>query len=152
MHDNDKTCSMLRTACLCPNSCETNDDRQMRMTDKDTPQNSLLFRLSESNQPTLRRCSLAALLVLSADGMTISNVQSPARIDTPARVETQYASCFFFNERERNVCAESSQLKAELQVIKPHPLGPAQPPPHAPQEGCHQPQHRPTTRQDGPPP
>ena len=37
MHDNDKTCFVFRTACLCPNSCATNDDRQMRMTDKDTP-------------------------------------------------------------------------------------------------------------------
>ena len=38
MHDNDKTCFVFRTACLCPNSCATTDDRQMRMTDKDTPQ------------------------------------------------------------------------------------------------------------------
>ena len=37
MHDNDKTCFVFRTACLCPNSCATNDDRQMWMTDKDTP-------------------------------------------------------------------------------------------------------------------
>ena len=30
---------VFRTACLCPNSCETNDDaRQMRMTHQDTPQ------------------------------------------------------------------------------------------------------------------
>ena len=28
---------MTKTACLCPNSCATNDGRQMRMTDKDTP-------------------------------------------------------------------------------------------------------------------
>ena len=28
---------MFRTACLCPNRCATNDDRQMRMTDKGTP-------------------------------------------------------------------------------------------------------------------
>ena len=35
MHDNDKTCLVFRTACLCPNSCAANDDRQMRMTDKD---------------------------------------------------------------------------------------------------------------------
>ena len=27
---------VFRTACLCPNSCATRDDRQMRMTDKDT--------------------------------------------------------------------------------------------------------------------
>ena len=38
MHDNDKTCFVFRTACLCSNCCATNDDRQMRMTDKDTPQ------------------------------------------------------------------------------------------------------------------
>ena len=37
MHDIDKTCFVFRTACLCPNSCATNDDRQMRRTDKDTP-------------------------------------------------------------------------------------------------------------------
>ena len=38
MHDNDKSCYAFLTACLYPNSCATNDDRQMRMTDKDTPQ------------------------------------------------------------------------------------------------------------------
>ena len=32
MHDNDKTCFTFRTACLCPNSCATDDDRQMKMT------------------------------------------------------------------------------------------------------------------------
>ena len=32
-----KTCFAFRTACLCPNSCATRDDRQMRMTDKNTP-------------------------------------------------------------------------------------------------------------------
>ena len=37
MHDNDKTCFVFRTACLCPNSCATSDDRQMRTTDEDTP-------------------------------------------------------------------------------------------------------------------
>ena len=37
MHDNDKTCLTFQSTCLCPNSCATNDDRQMRMTDKDTP-------------------------------------------------------------------------------------------------------------------
>ena len=29
---------MFRTACLCPNSCATTDESQMRMKDKDTPQ------------------------------------------------------------------------------------------------------------------
>ena len=38
MHDNDETCFTFQRACLCPNSCATNDARQMRMTDKDTPQ------------------------------------------------------------------------------------------------------------------
>ena len=38
MHDNDKARFVFRTACLCQNSCATNDDRQMRMQDKDTPQ------------------------------------------------------------------------------------------------------------------
>ena len=28
---------MIQPACLCPNSCATMDDRQRRMTDKDTP-------------------------------------------------------------------------------------------------------------------
>ena len=37
MHDNDKTCFVFPTACLCPDSCETNDDRQIKMTEKDTP-------------------------------------------------------------------------------------------------------------------
>ena len=67
MHDNDKTCFVFRTACLCPNSCETNDDRQMRMTDKDTPHRFSLRVLTnflvllEVNQPTsnLEVCFLA---------------------------------------------------------------------------------------------
>ena len=33
---------VFQPACLCPNSCATNDDRQMRMTDTDTPQCSAL--------------------------------------------------------------------------------------------------------------
>ena len=37
MHDSDKTCIVFRTVCLCPKSCATRDDREMRMTDKDTP-------------------------------------------------------------------------------------------------------------------
>ena len=37
MHDNDKTCFTFQPVCFCPNSCATNDDRQMKMTDKETP-------------------------------------------------------------------------------------------------------------------
>ena len=37
MHDNGKTCFAFQTARLCPNNWATNDDRHMRMTDKDTP-------------------------------------------------------------------------------------------------------------------
>ena len=37
MQENDKTYFVIQPACLCPNSCATRDDRQTRMTDKDTP-------------------------------------------------------------------------------------------------------------------
>ena len=37
MQENDKTCFVIQPACLCPNSFSTKDDRQMRMTNKDTP-------------------------------------------------------------------------------------------------------------------
>ena len=37
IHDNDNTGFTFQPACLCPNSCATNDARQMSMTDKDTP-------------------------------------------------------------------------------------------------------------------
>ena len=40
MEGNDKTCFVIQPACLCPNSSATRDDRQMRMTDKDTPHNA----------------------------------------------------------------------------------------------------------------
>ena len=33
-----KTCFISETACLCQNSCATRDARQMRVTDKNTPQ------------------------------------------------------------------------------------------------------------------
>ena len=48
-----------------------------------TTYNSSLIGVSVSNLPSLHRCSLAALSVLSV-AMTVCNVQSPAETDTPA--------------------------------------------------------------------
>ena len=44
MHDNDKGVFMVQPVCLCPNSCENNDARQMRMTDQETRQWPFLMR------------------------------------------------------------------------------------------------------------
>ena len=57
MHDDDKTCFTFEPACLCPNSSATDDDRQMRMTDKDTPHQHLKeveACASNCNDPTKR--------------------------------------------------------------------------------------------------
>ena len=35
-HDSDESVFVFQTACLCPNSCEKGDARQMRMTDQET--------------------------------------------------------------------------------------------------------------------
>ena len=56
MHDNDKTCFTFQPACLCPNSCATNDARQMRMTDKDVP------HAPSSNQESLPMTSSALIV------------------------------------------------------------------------------------------
>ena len=38
MHDDEKSVFVYQPSCLCPNSCENNDARQMRMMDQETRQ------------------------------------------------------------------------------------------------------------------
>ena len=55
MHDDDKGVLCSQPACLCPNSCENGDARQMRMTDKDTKhaQKRMLTNIGASSKGTL---------------------------------------------------------------------------------------------------
>ena len=52
MHDNDKCEFNFQHACLCPNSCENNDARQMRMIDQETRHKCTQGRLFHMPQNT----------------------------------------------------------------------------------------------------
>ena len=98
MQDNDKTCFVSRTACLYPNSCATDDDRQMRMTDKDTPQ-------------FLERQAHTAILGENAAQRKLTEAES----DMEIKVWERRNSEFVLYESQRELASQRHQLRQASQ-------------------------------------